>query len=100
MGRETQGFAALSPSQRSLAASIGSLTNWSRINSPESRRAATAPARAAMRRTWEAQADPDGVLSREELDAAVARLRSAHMRRMALKSAQARSGDRPSRTAA
>lgn len=90
MGRETQGFAALSPAQRQLAASIGGLTNWSRKTSPEARRAATAPARAARQRSWERQADPDGVLPADELAAAVARLKTAHFRRMALASAQKR----------
>lgn len=94
MGRDTQGFAALSPAQRSLAASIGSLTNWSRLTSPEARRAATATARAAMRSKWEREADPDGVLPPKELEAAVDRLKKAHYRRMALASARARSGRR------
>lgn len=90
MPRDTQGFAALSPAQRSLAASIGSLTNWSRVNSPEARRAALAPAREAMRSKWARQADPDGVLSPDELAAAVKRLQTAHMRAMALASAKSR----------
>lgn len=92
MGRDTQGFAALSPAQRSLAASIGSLTNWSRLTTPEARREKNAPARAAMQRKWEQQADPDGVLSPEELAAAVDRLKRAHYRRMALASAKKRAG--------
>lgn len=91
-----QGFAALSPAQRQLAASLGSLTNWSRITSPEARRAATAPAREARQRSWERQADPNGKLSPEELAAAVDRLKRAHYRRMALASAQARRGRRAS----
>ena len=69
MGRETQGFAALTPAQRSLAASQGSLINWSRRTSPEARRQATEAARAARRRNLERQADPEGVLSPEELEA-------------------------------
>lgn len=91
MGRETQGFAALSPAQRALAASLGSLTKWSRQTSPEARRAGTSAARATRRRNLELQADPDGVLSPEELDAAVSRLQKAHFRRMALASARKRS---------
>lgn len=79
-----------SPAQRQLAASIGSLTRWSRVNSREGRTAALAPARAAMRGKWEQQADPDGRLSPEELEAAVARLKKAHFRRMALASAAKR----------
>ncbi|MDP9799377.1 hypothetical protein J2S43_007889 [Catenuloplanes nepalensis] len=38
------------------------------------------------------QADPDGILTPDELAAAVDRLKKAHYRRMALRSAQARSG--------
>lgn len=91
MGHETQGFAALSPAQKSLAAAIGSLTKWSRMTSPEARRAGTAAARAARERSWEQKADPDGALSPDELTAAVDRLKRAHYRRMALASAQARS---------
>lgn len=85
-----QGFAALNPAQRSLAASIGSLTNWSRRTSPEARRAGTATARATRQANLERQADPDGALSPEELAAAVTRLKTAHYRRMALASAKKR----------
>lgn len=92
MGRNTQGFAALPPAQRSLAASYGSLTGWSRRTSKESRREATASARAGRQRSFEQQADPDGVLPADELAAAVERLKKAHYRRMALASAQARAG--------
>jgi hypothetical protein len=90
MGRETQGFAALSPAQRQLAASLGSLTNWSRRTTPEARRAGTEAARTARRRKLEQQADPEGRLSPEELEAAVDRLKRAHYRRMALASAKSR----------
>jgi hypothetical protein len=85
-----QGFAALAPVDRKLVGSIGGLTTWSRLNSPDARRAATAPARAARQRSWERQADPDGNLPPFELAAAVDRLKRAHYRRMALASAQAR----------
>lgn len=91
MGKK-QGFAVLSPAQRSLAASAGALVQWSRVTSPEDRRAKTAPARAAMRRKWEQQADPEGTLPPDEREAAVNRLRRAHYRRMALASARARAG--------
>lgn len=82
----------LPASQRSLIASVAANTRWSRVNSPEARRAATEAARAARRSKWEQQADPDGVLSPGELEAAVARLKTAHYRRMQLRSAQARAG--------
>jgi hypothetical protein len=79
-----------SPATRQLAASIGSLTRWSRVTTAEARTAALAPARAAMRSRWEQEADPDGVLSPDELAAAVDRLRRAHYRRMALASVKSR----------
>jgi hypothetical protein len=80
-----------SKAQRELAASIGSLTRWSRVHGDEARRAATAPMRTAMRKRWEQEADPDGLLSPEDLEAAVGRLKKAHYRRMALASAKSRS---------
>jgi hypothetical protein len=85
-----QGFASMPESQHRLASAVGSLRRWSRVNSANARTEALAPARNAMRKRWEAEADPDGVLPPEELDAAVKRLRTAHMRRMALASAQKR----------
>jgi hypothetical protein len=90
VGRETQGFAALSPAQRQLAASLGSLTNWSRKTSAEARRNGTQAARDARRARFEAEADPTGELPPDELAAAVQRLQRAHMRRMALASAASR----------
>ncbi|WP_320069142.1 hypothetical protein [Micromonospora sp. RTGN7] len=86
----SRGFQALPPAQRQLAASIGSLTRWSRVTSQADRTAALAPARAARQRQWERKADPDGVLAPAELAAAVDRLKKAHYRRMALSSAQTR----------
>jgi hypothetical protein len=80
-----------SKAQRELAASIGSLTRWSRVHGDAARRDALAPANAGRRAKWEREADPDGVLSPEDLAAAVDRLRKAHYRRMALASAKARS---------
>jgi hypothetical protein len=85
---------ASSAAQRSLAGSIGAHTRWSRINTPADRAAATAKARAARQLSWERQADPDGVLPPDELAAAVDRLKRAHFARMALRSAQARTGKR------
>jgi hypothetical protein len=82
--------ANLPPVHRQLIASQASLTRWAKVNSPEARRAATAPALAGRRKKWELKADPEGVLSPEELDAAVDRLQRAHYRLMALRSAQSR----------
>ncbi|MFC4146579.1 hypothetical protein ACFO0M_09960 [Micromonospora mangrovi] len=63
------------------------------MNSQEQRTEALAPARAARQKQWERQADPAGVLSADELAAAVDRLKKAHYRRMALASAKKRSRD-------
>lgn len=90
MGRPTQGFGSRPASDRILIAGVGGLTRWSKANSPDARRAGTAKARETRLRNLERQADPDGVLPPEELAAAVTRLRSAHMKRMALVSAQRR----------
>lgn len=78
--------------QRRLRAARAADLRWAHINSPEARSQATSAARAARQRSWEEQADPNGVLSPEELAAAVRRLKSAHYRLMALRSAEARSG--------
>ncbi len=85
-----QGFAALTAAQRQLAAAHGSLTNWSRITSPDARRQALAPARAGMTRRLEAIAQQDGPLPPDELAVAVDALRRAHYKRMALASSRAR----------
>jgi len=87
-----RGLAAVPASQRVLIAGIGGLTRWSKVNSPEERRDATAPARRGLEAKWAREADPEGVLPPDELEAAVARLRKAHYLAMSLKSAQTRSG--------
>lgn len=90
MGRETQGFAALSPAQRSLAASVGSLHRWSRTNSADARRAGTQAARDGRRARIAAEIDPTGALSDDERNAAVDRRIRADMKALALKSAKSR----------
>lgn len=85
-----RGFASMPEAQHKLASAVGSLRRWSRVNSEAARREALAPARAARRRRWEHEADPKGVLSPTELEAAVKRLQNAHMRQMALASAKKR----------
>lgn len=96
MGHETGGFAALTPAQRRLAGAIGGLVRWSKANSPEARRAGTAAARQALANKWAAKADPCGVLTPDELAAAVRRLQRAHYQSMALASAKKRAGTAPS----
>lgn len=84
------------PSQRRLAAQVGTLTRWSRVNSPTDRRAALGPARDGMRSKLERQAiEAAGrELSPAELDAAVARLRRAQCLRAASASAATRRAKR------
>jgi hypothetical protein len=84
------GFARMTPAERSLHGRRGQALRWSTANSPEARARGTQAARNAQRTALERRADPDGVLSPDELAAAVARLRQAHMCRMALASAAAR----------
>lgn len=79
------------PAQRQLAASIGSLTRWARVNTPEERRGQLSAAREGMTQRLEKQAlEETPTLSGPELAAAVERLRKAHYRRMALASARSR----------
>lgn len=82
--------ANLPATQRKLIASRAANLRWARETSQEARRAATAAASSARQRSWEAQADPEGVLSPDELAAAVQRIKRAHYQLMALRSAQAR----------
>jgi hypothetical protein len=83
------GTGHLPPAHRSPIASVASNTRWARTTAAD-RRAATAPATEARRRSWEQKADPDGRMTPVELADAVARLKTAHYRLMALRSAQAR----------
>lgn len=100
MPSSTQGFAQLTPAQRSLAGTIGVMTRWSRVNTKAGRTDALAAARDGRRRKLERQADPFGELAPEELAAAVVRLRAAHQARMTLASAQARAARASGRRAA
>lgn len=69
----------MTPSERSLAASLAAHTSWGRT---EDRRARTAPARAALEARFleEANGDPKRAQN----------LRTAYFKRLALKSAQSR----------
>jgi len=84
------GFALLTPTERSLHGRRGQAIRWSKANSPEARARGTQRARDTQRTAMERQADPLDVLPPDELAAAVARLRQAHMCAMALASAAAR----------
>ncbi|MBX6386079.1 MAG: hypothetical protein IRZ07_24415 [Microbispora sp.] len=77
----------VSPAVRRLINSANSLKRWAQ--EPD-RTAATAPAREAMWRRFEQQADPDGKLTPEERAKRADALRRAHLRRMSARSAQVR----------
>src|SRR5690554_4885023 len=78
---------AISPAVRRLINSANSLKRWA--EEPD-RTAATAPAREALWRRFEQQADPDGTLTPEERRKRAEALRRAHLRRMSARSAQVR----------
>lgn len=90
--RTGQQRAPLTPEQTSLRASMAAHESWA-LCADRARR--TEPARqaaAALRRTaWEKEIDPDGVLPPTELQRRVESKRSAHFRRLALKSSLSRS---------
>ena len=75
------------PSERAMAASIGSLTRWAQ--EPD-RKAAMKPARAAFENRFERQVDPNNELDPAERAKRAEMLFKAHMRRLALASAKAR----------
>lgn len=77
----------MTPEQRVLRSRLGAHSKWAAC---EDRAAATAPARKGWRARFEQQADPEGVLSPEELQARTDQLIKAHMTRMALKSSLSR----------
>ncbi|GIE46402.1 hypothetical protein [Actinoplanes lobatus] len=85
------GTGHLPPGQRKLIASIAANTRFAGMTADD-RRAATAPAREARKKSWERKADPEGRMTPDELADAVVRLKKAHYARMQLASAQARTG--------
>lgn len=73
--------------ERSLSASIAADTRWSRT--PD-RAAATAPARRALEEKFEREVDPEGILDPALRAKLAQNAKSAHYKRLALKSARAR----------
>lgn len=71
-----------------VAGRIGANVSWSRT---EDRTARTAPARSAFLDRFEREVDPDGTLSPAERQRRSESAMRAHMQRLALKSAKARS---------
>jgi hypothetical protein len=78
---------AASSAERSTIASIAANERWSRTND---RVAATANARKAFSDRFENLVDPEGTLSPDERARRAASARSAHMKRLALRSAKSR----------
>jgi hypothetical protein len=78
---------ARDPAIRAQVASIAGNTSWANTPDPAAR---TANGRAAFLSSFERQVDPDGALDPAERARRAEYLRKAHFRRLALKSAQAR----------
>jgi len=82
---------SLTPSERSLRASIGAYSLHAQRDPKET----TAAARSAFDRRFEHAVDPLGQLLPDERNRRASALRHAHFRRMALRSAQARRVNAP-----
>lgn len=80
----------MSPTERSLRARIAAHT----MHAQHDAKRTTANARAAFLAKFELEADPDGVLPREERQRRAEHLRSAYFARLALASARARRSKR------
>lgn len=78
---------AANKSERVLVAKLAAHTSWANT---ADRAARTAPARAALDARFEAQVDPDGVLTAAERSRRAANARQAYYAALALRSAQAR----------
>ncbi len=79
----------LTPAERSLRASLAAHTRWSATPVAERRRQANR-GHAALLATFAAQVDPAGVMPEEERQRLARNAYSAHMKRLALRSSQAR----------
>lgn len=83
---------AMTPEQRALRARIAAHSRWA----SEDPREGTAVARAAFLDRFEREADPDGVLPREERLRRAESARKAYFARLALASSRARQARRSS----
>ncbi|MEU6267667.1 hypothetical protein [Saccharopolyspora shandongensis] len=72
---------------RTSAARVAAITRWARTTD---RAGATAAGTAGLLAKFEAEADPDGVMSPEQRRDAAIKLRRAHMIRLAARSAERR----------
>lgn len=85
----------LTPGQRKLRAQIAANTRWSREHPGP-----TAPrGQAGLQTSFEKQVDPDGTLKPAERTRRAEAARKAHMQRLALASAKARSARKAAREA-
>lgn len=78
----------MTPSERTLAGSIGAHESWARTTD---RTARTAPGRRAFDERFEREVDPDGVLDPAERARRAEHARKAYFLRLSLRSAQSRS---------
>jgi hypothetical protein len=81
--------APLTPSERSLRASLAAHTRWANTPSAERRRQADR-GQAALLARFAAEVDPDGRLSPDERDKLARNAHAAHMKRLALASSRSR----------
>lgn len=79
----------LTPAERSLRASIAAHTRWANTTAAERQRLADS-GQAGLLRRFAAEVDPTGVLSADERERRARNMLAAHMKRLALKSSQAR----------
>ena len=81
--------ADLTPAERSLRASIAAHTRWSNTSAADRRRQADR-GHAALLATFAEQVDPGGLLNEDERQRRARNAYTAHMKRLALRSSQAR----------
>lgn len=82
----------LTPAERSLRASIAAHTRWANTDRAERQRLADS-GQAGLLRRFAAEIDPENTLPADERDSRARSMLTAHMKRLALKSAKARRGE-------
>ena len=82
----------LTPAERSLRASIAAHTRWANTDRATRQRLAD-NGQAGLLRRFAAEVDPPGLLPAEEREKRAHSLLTAHMKRLALKSAKTRRGE-------
>ncbi len=82
-------MSSLTPAERSLRASLAAHTRWASTPLAARRRQASR-GHAALLATFAAQVDPDGTMPEDERQRLARNAYTAHMKRLALRSSQAR----------